>query len=128
MNLAISMPLPSVANLREHWRTVARRKKAQRLHVALSMRTHVDLLNLRRSIAAGLKLTVTLIRVAKRPLDDDNLASAFKAVRDQVAKELGTTDAPSGPITWVYRQKASTGVPGIMIVVGRVLADLEAAP
>jgi hypothetical protein len=82
------------------------------------MRTHADLSKHRGAIGSGGKATVTLIRVAKRPLDTDNLETAFKAVRDQVAQELGTNDAPDGPITWAYQQKPSSGVPGILILVG----------
>ena len=38
-------------------------------------------------------------------LDDDNLAGAFKAIRDEVAKYFGVGDGPKGPIKWKYAQK-----------------------
>lgn len=121
MILALAMQLPSVANLRDHWATKARRTKAQRLSVALSMRTHPDLKKHRAAVGAGEVLKVTLVRVAPRALDDDNLQGAFKAVRDQVAKELGTTDSPKAPLRWAYQQlkpDASGASPGVMIIVG----------
>jgi hypothetical protein len=48
---------------------------------------------------------VTLTRVGKRLLDDDNLHGACKAVRDQVAQMLGCGDGPDDPITWRYAQR-----------------------
>ena len=121
MILALSMRLPSVANLRDHWATKARRTKAQRLSVALAMLSNRwALFEHREALKAGAKRRVTFIRVAPRPLDDDNLAGAFKGCRDEVAKQLGTTDGPSGPISWRYEQRKPLpgGTPGIMILIG----------
>lgn len=47
---------------------------------------------------------VTLTRVSPRRLDGDNLASAFKAVRDGVADALGRNDGDS-EIDWRYEQR-----------------------
>jgi len=106
MKIVIPMALPSVANLREHWATRARRTKAQRAAVVLSMCVASrGLARLVVGVEYGARYVVTLTRVAARPLDDDNLASAFKAVRDQIAASLGTTDAPRGPLVWRYEQK-----------------------
>ena len=41
---------------------------------------------------AGAALVVTLTRVSPRALDSDNLAYAFKAVRDEVAAYFGVND------------------------------------
>lgn len=60
--------IESEANRREHWRTVAARKKRQRV------------------------------------LDDDNLASGFKATRDGVADWLGVDDGDKR-LTWRYAQE-----------------------
>jgi hypothetical protein len=48
-------------------------------------------------------LEITLVRVGKRDLDDDNLAGAFKAVRDGVADWLGINDG-SKKLVWKYEQ------------------------
>jgi hypothetical protein len=67
-------------------------------------------------------LVVTLTRrIPKRGqnLDDDNLAFAFKHVRDGVADWLGTGDAPGCGITWKYEQvrdpESTMGTVGIEI-------------
>lgn len=88
----VELPLriESVANRREHWAAKARRTKAHRL-AALAVPEH------------PLPCVVTLIRVAPRKLDDDNLASGFKALRDGIADRLGVDDADPR-VTWKYGQ------------------------
>jgi hypothetical protein len=49
-------------------------------------------------------LAITLTRVAPRPLDTDNLSSAFKAIRDGVADAL-TVDDGDPRLAWVYQQR-----------------------
>jgi hypothetical protein len=98
MTIRIEVPLtlPSVANLREHWAAKAKRVKAQRLVVAWRLKLVRDVLTPPPNV-------VTLIRVAPRRLDDDNLASAFKAVRDEVAKHIGIDDGDQR-VAWRYAQ------------------------
>ena len=48
---------------------------------------------------------VRLTRAAPAELDDDNLSSAFKAVRDAVAAWLGVDDSPRSPVRWKYAQE-----------------------
>lgn len=88
----VELPLriESVANRREHWTTKARRTKAHRL-AALAVPQH------------PLPCVVTLIRVAPRKLDGDNLQSGFKALRDGIADRLGVDDADPR-VTWKYDQ------------------------
>lgn len=50
------------------------------------------------------KLTITLTRLGPVPLDSDNLAYSFKAVRDAIAKWLGIDDNDQR-LTWDYRQE-----------------------
>lgn len=89
----IELPLriESVANKREHWGDRSRRTKAHRL-AALAVPVH------------PLPCVVTLVRVAPRALDDDNLSSGFKALRDGIADRLGVKDNDPR-VTWRYRQE-----------------------
>jgi fatty acid-binding protein DegV len=53
----------------------------------------------------ALPCTVTMTRVApSEGLDDDNLRSALKAVRDQIAAWLGVDDRDP-LVRWAYDQK-----------------------
>lgn len=107
----IPMRLPSVANLREHWAKKAKRTASQRgvVRLVLAMR----LLPHRQHLASA--YVVTLTRVSARELDDDNLASAFKAVRDEVAHLLGLDDRDKR-LAWLYGQeKAKRGQHSVRI-------------
>lgn len=88
----IDLPLriESVANQRLHWATKARQTKLHRF-AAVAVPAH------------PLPCTVTLVRIAPRALDDDNLRSAFKALRDGIADRLGVKDNDPR-VTWEYRQ------------------------
>src|SRR5205807_1700760 len=55
------------------------------------------------------KVVVTLTHVGRR-MDSDNLAGAFKAVRDEIADNVGTDDG-SAFFEWRYEQR--TGEPGV---------------
>lgn len=91
----VPMAVPSASNLREHWRSRARRVKAQRF---------VTTAHLRAMKPPPLPLTVVLTRAAPRRLDDDNLRGALKAVRDAVAAWLGVDDGSSA-VRWEYGQE-----------------------
>lgn len=91
----VPMELPSLANVRWHWRKLAGVKLLQK------NATKVQLA--RVAFKPAMPVVVTLTRLAPRKLDDDNLASAFKAVRDAVAEWLGVDDG-SDQYQWVYRQ------------------------
>lgn len=123
MIFSIPIRLPSVANLRDHWATKAKRNKAQRVTISLYMKTdRAGLRSLHASVAAGEQLVVTFVRVASRRLDDDNLASALKAVRDQVAKELGVNDG-SDAVLWRYSQQKPIAElkPGLLLSIRRAV-------
>ena len=47
---------------------------------------------------------ITLTRIAPRPLDSDNLARSFKAIRDGIADALKINDG-SKRLTWNYEQR-----------------------
>lgn len=90
----------SEANLREHWTKKASRAKKQRADTYYccikEFGPHIKL-------DKNIKIRVYLDRRASRKLDDDNLASAFKAVRDGVADYLGIDDGDER-ISWIYDQ------------------------
>lgn len=94
--IPIPIRVQSEANLREHWRKSSARKQAQRGTTKAW---------LHRGIAPSLPCHVHLVRIAPRDLDDDNLASGFKAIRDEVAAWIGADDKPGSGITWSYGQE-----------------------
>ena len=100
-HLAVSIPVatPSVANLREHWRKRAERAKLHRSMALWHMRAGT-------ADRPALPVSVTLTRCSVRELDDDNLRSALKAVRDGVADWLGVDDRDPR-VTWAYGQEKS---------------------
>jgi hypothetical protein len=95
IDILIPMRLPSAANLREHWAVKAKRVKAQRVAVRMY---------LGGTPRPAFPVVVTLTRIAPRALDDDNLRSAWKGPRDQVATFLGVPDNHPG-IRWDYAQE-----------------------
>ncbi len=102
VTLTIPMRLESCAgNLREHWSVRHRRVAGQGRDV------FVHLLKAARSGDMSRKVpkTVTLTRVGKRLLDQDNLAGSLKGVIDAVARFFGVDDGPKGPIAWKYDQR-----------------------
>lgn len=98
MKVTIAHKLVSSANLRSGAGGFGRSGRAQQ-HRAMG----------RLAVAANgpvpaLPVTVTLVRVGPRALDDDNLAYAFKAIRDGVADALGVKDHDAR-VTWAYAQE-----------------------
>ena len=97
--LCVLLPvkIESTANLREHWRQRASRTQRQRSHAWAVLR------HAKPAPSIG-SVVVTLTRIAPRELDDDNLAHAFKAVRDGVADWLGVPDNHPA-VRWLYAQR-----------------------
>lgn len=95
MIIHIPMKLPSLANTRMHWRAMDRLKKSQKQIV----RCHLP-----NDAVVVFPATVTLTRIGKRTLDSDNLAGAFKYVRDEIARYMGVDDG-SPLYTWRYEQR-----------------------
>lgn len=93
------MKLVSRANAREHWTARHARGRAEAAALALAW------------IAAGLEgwhpplpLHIILIRVGGKTMDGDNLASAFKAIRDALAGLVGIDDGDDR-IRWRCKQR-----------------------
>lgn len=101
MVVCVRLPIRiiSEANSRQHWRKAAARKKEHRTTARLVMQQHA------RPMNDG-PITITLTRIAPRVLDDDNLASGFKAARDGIADWLGIDDG-SKRLAWRYGQSKS---------------------
>lgn len=84
-------------NAREHHHARARRVKAERREVQWG---------LHGCLRPDLPCVVTLTRVApSNGLDDDNLASALKSCRDQVAEWLGVDDRHRHIVRYSYEQR-----------------------
>lgn len=100
------LELCSEANSNEHYRVKSKRHKIQK---------HVVWAYMKRLAVPAMPITVTLVRGAPRPYDDDNIRSAFKYVRDAVSEYiLGEVDnkkyrpgrADNDPrIKWEYSQE-----------------------
>ena len=95
VKFTIPIRLPSLANLPVHYWGMARIKKGQRKKTKSAMKELVLPLP---------PVIVTIIRLGPRRLDDDNLASSCKYVRDQIAAEIGVDDG-SPLYTWRYEQR-----------------------
>ena len=127
--LLIHLPLQTVSELnrRDHWRVVARRKQVQKQAVAVILRAEWG--HCRGPWTAP--LTVTLTRIGPRMLDSDNLQSALKYCRDEVARWLGLDDADP-LLVWVYGQRTGRslrkGVPYYAVEIQLGEESPEATP
>lgn len=99
--------LPSLANARLHWRALATIKQRQK-----DLGWRMGRMMIAHSKTVAPPKCVMLRRVGKRLLDCDNLASAFKHVRDGIAVAYNVDDGPAGPIVWRYAQETGKE-PGI---------------
>jgi hypothetical protein len=95
----IHVPLRTVSgmNAREHWQARARRVKGERQLVAWHLATVKK---------PAVPLVVTLTRIApSNGLDDDNLAGALKACRDEIAEWIGVNDRDRKTVRYEYEQE-----------------------
>ena len=99
MKLTIPLRTYSEANKREHWAVKAKRVKSQRMAVWAKW----PIVEGERYRTRDKSFTVYLTRIAPRELDGDNLQRSFKALRDEVAKQLGVDDRDKR-ICWEYHQ------------------------
>jgi len=106
-NWAIELTIPvqvvSEANSRVHWAKRHRRFKDQGNALCAAMYSlapgrHWEQLGRRSGVL------ITFTRLGPQKLDDDNLAGAFKGLRDKVASLLDIDDGDAR-LTWVYRQE-----------------------
>lgn len=92
--VAVTLPVKTVSemNQRGHWSARARRMKSARF-AAFAL-----------CPAVALPCVVRLVRLSAGELDDDNLRSALKGVRDGVADRLGVPDNDPR-VRWEYGQE-----------------------
>ena len=98
MRILLAIRTESEANLHEHRMVKANRVKLQR---SIARTTIVQRFG---KAMAGVGYTITLTRISPRPLDTDNLARSFKAIRDGIADALGIDDG-SKRLVWNYAQE-----------------------
>lgn len=94
----------SRSNAREFWAARHRRDKSEAARVTLAW-TGAGLAHWHPL----LPITVTMTRLGGKPMDTDNLAGAFKAVRDALAALLGVDDGDPR-VRWACRQKPATAL------------------
>ena len=85
-------------NAREHWAVKAKRVKRERQATRFFWTAQRVGLNL----AAGMHWRIELVRYAPgNPPDGDNVVAGLKAVRDQLAEQLGISDGDRRHL-WFY--------------------------
>lgn len=103
--MSVILPIKTVSemNQRCHWAERAKRMKSHRTAARLMVPAH------------PLPCVVTLTRLSAGTLDDDNLRSALKGVRDGVADRLGVDDGVDS-VEWRYEQgKVSRGTSAVRV-------------
>lgn len=88
----------SEANRRGHWAKHHKRHQEQRSLAAYMLQQHRPL--------PKLPVIVRMTRYGPKKLDDDNLASAMKHIRDGIADTFEVDDADDG-YHWEYRQETN---------------------
>jgi len=109
IRLELACRVVSEANRRDHW-TIQRRRaelQANALHAAIAGAGLTD-------HTPPLPVVVTFTRTGRQQLDDDNLARAFKSLRDRLAEWIGVDDADP-LVSW--RSDQHTGEPGVTVTV-----------
>lgn len=85
-------------NAREHFAVRAKRVKGEREAVAWSLKG-------KTRPAIPCSVILTRIKPMGKELDDDNLTSSLKAVRDEVANWLGVDDRDRMTVRYRYAQR-----------------------
>ncbi len=88
----IPVRVTTESNAKENFWTKHRRAKNQRKIVAICVP---------RSQLPPMPAIVTMTRIGKGEMDDDNVASSLKHVRDEIANLYGVDDGPKSPLRFV---------------------------
>jgi hypothetical protein len=103
ISLLLAIRTESEANLRENWHVKAKRVRTQRQITRVMVEQHWKNWEWQSDLPNTTHVII-LTRIAPRPLDTDNLARSFKAIRDGIADALGIDDG-SKRLTWNYAQE-----------------------
>lgn len=103
--LSVPTTVRSEANCREHWSKKVRRKHGQQAALWAAIK-----LSPVRMEDVLFPVVVTWVRIGAQAMDSDNLANAFKGLRDELAMLMRIDDG-SPRVTWRYEQR--TGKPGV---------------
>lgn len=112
IRFTLPLEVVSEANQRGHWAKHHKRKQAHRWIACQYTKVWLW------TELGGRVCVVTLTRVKgprQRDFDDDNLRSAFKAIRDGIADAIGIDDGSKG-IRWEYAQERRGGSLGCVAV------------
>jgi hypothetical protein len=109
IRLKLACRVVSEANRRDHWTVAARRAEiqAEALVKALDGAGLTD-------HHPPLPVLITFTRIGRQTLDTDNLARAFKALRDRLAEWIGVDDGDVR-VEWQYVQ--IQGEPGVTVAI-----------
>lgn len=90
------------ANARGHWRAQSGRKKSER-EAAFAIWSMLS--RPRRELLDAKNTTLLFVRYSPRVLDDDNLPTAFKYIRDELVRLMGyVDDSHRCGLTFAYDQ------------------------
>lgn len=98
--IEIVMPIRTVSemNTRGHWSRRFKRQKSQQRDFNLLWKPEY-------TKAVSLPCRVTFTRYSNHQLDDDNIRSALKGIRDSLAAILGVDDGDESKIKFRYAQE-----------------------
>jgi hypothetical protein len=99
------MTLSSAANESRHFFTKSSRAAGHRRLAFLLVSSNGPPAVPTKGFQSTGAVRVTLTRIAPRALDDDNLAYAFKHIRDGVTEAIGLRDDRDPRLTWLYSQE-----------------------
>lgn len=110
----ITLPLrtKNPTNNRQHWRVVWKRSKKER--------GTAYMLTKQKIIGMTFPVVVTLTRLSAGELDDDNLRSSLKAIRDGVADAFGMADNDKRLKFDYAQEKCKRGAYGVRIQIDAV--------
>lgn len=119
MRLEFTIPIKATftLNSREHWSVRARMRSSERRAVAFAYTSATRSYRDRASLwskSPHIPVRIALTRIGPRFLDSDNVQGALKAIRDEVAKQLGLDDGDER-LTWAYSQER--GKYGVRVVI-----------
>ena len=95
-------------NERLHWAAKAKAKAAERAATYGSALVQLGPEGLWTLAKLPLPLVVRFTRIGRRPMDDDNIAGACKAIRDEVRQLFGAEAAASVRVQYGGSVKAGT--------------------